>query len=63
MAKFDQEDVTKLGQRCGQQEKLVQKKRYEKPSFRWERVFETQSLTCGKVGAVSAQCASNRKTS
>jgi len=63
VAKFDQEDVGKLGQRSGQQEKLVQKKRYEKPSFRSEKVFETQALTCGKVGPISAQCNSNRKTS
>jgi len=27
-----------------------QKKRYEKPSFRFEEVFVTSALTCGKVG-------------
>jgi hypothetical protein len=39
------------------------KKKYEKPSFRFERVFETMALTCGKVGAVQFQCRFNRKTS
>jgi hypothetical protein len=26
------------------------KKPYQKPAFRHERVFETQALSCGKVG-------------
>jgi hypothetical protein len=39
------------------------KKKYEKPAFRFERVFETMALTCGKVGAVEFQCRFNRKTS
>jgi hypothetical protein len=39
------------------------RKKYEKPSFRFERVFETMALTCGKVGAVQFQCRFNRKTS
>jgi hypothetical protein len=63
VAKFDHEDVGKLGQRSGQQEKLVHKKRYEKPSFRSEKVFETQALICGKVQPIQSQCGSNRKTS
>jgi hypothetical protein len=39
------------------------KRKYDKPSFRFERVFETMALTCGKVGAVQFQCRFNRKTS
>ena len=39
------------------------KKRYQKPAFRHERVFETLALTCGKIGGTSVNCNSNRKNS
>ncbi len=39
------------------------KKPYTKPAFRFERVFETQALTCGKTGATSNQCMLNPKNS
>jgi hypothetical protein len=39
------------------------KKPYSKPAFRFERVFETQALACGKVLSRIAQCHANRKTS
>jgi hypothetical protein len=39
------------------------KKPYEKPAFRYERVFETTALTCGKVGLVPPQCILHTKTS
>jgi hypothetical protein len=38
------------------------RKPYVKPAFRHERVFETQALSCGKIGGES-QCHRNRKTS
>jgi hypothetical protein len=38
------------------------KKPYQKPAFRHERVFETQALACGKVGTQGG-CAFNRKAS
>lgn len=31
------------------------KKPYHRPEFRFERVFETQALSCGKLGT-QAQC-------
>ena len=34
----------------------VTKKPYEKPSFRFEKVFVTTALSCGKVGATSQDC-------
>jgi len=43
-------------------EKQPKKKPYTKPAFRFERVFETQALSCGKV-AHSTQCKLNRKSS
>ena len=39
------------------------KKAYQKPAFRFEPVFETRALSCGKVQTTQAQCAHNRKTS
>jgi hypothetical protein len=39
------------------------KKPYRKPAVRYEKVFETQALTCGKVQTTQASCHSNRKTS
>lgn len=39
------------------------KKPYRKPEFRFERVFETRALSCGKVSTTQAQCAHNQKTS
>jgi hypothetical protein len=38
------------------------KKPYEKPSFRYERVFVTSALSCGKTGT-QAQCSLNLKVS
>jgi len=43
-------------------QKSQTRKPYKKPEFRVERVFETQALSCGKVGTQS-QCHLNRKTS
>ena len=39
------------------------KKPYQKPEFRFERVFETMALSCGKVSPTEFQCRFNRKSS
>ena len=39
------------------------KKPYAKPAFRFERVFETQALSCGKAHSHSGQCKTNPKSS
>ena len=39
------------------------KKLYQKPAFRYERVFETLALSCGKLAATQNQCHSSKKTS
>jgi len=44
-------------------EESRQKKPYQKPSFRYERVFETSALSCGKVQASQSGCMLNRKVS
>jgi len=35
-------------------EKAVAKKSYQKPAFRFDRVFETRALSCGKVNITPA---------
>jgi len=39
------------------------KKVYKRPSFRYERVFETAALACGKIAGTNPVCNSSRKTS
>ncbi len=39
------------------------KRPYVKPSFEYERVFETMALACGKISPTQAQCRFNRKNS
>jgi hypothetical protein len=39
------------------------KKPYQKPEFRFERVFETMALSCGKISPTEFQCRFNRKNS
>ena len=39
------------------------KKPYTKPEFRFEKVFETMALSCGKISPTEFQCRFNRKTS
>ena len=39
------------------------KKPYQKPAVRYERVFETSALACGKIQQNQSGCAFNRKSS
>jgi len=39
------------------------KKPYRKPEFRYERVFETLALACGKLQSSQGQCRFNPKRS
>jgi len=39
------------------------KKPYSKPAFRFERVFETSALACGKIHQTQQSCSHNRKKS
>ena len=43
--------------------KAKKKKPYVKPSFEYERVFETMALACGKLSPTQSQCRFNRKNS
>lgn len=57
----NQDPVKPEGKRRTQKKQV--KKTYAKPTFRFERVFETQALSCGKVHGTIGQCKSNRKNS
>jgi hypothetical protein len=46
-----------------QPEPARRRKPYQKPAFRFERVFETMALACGKLSATQSQCRFNRHTS
>jgi len=39
------------------------KLRYQKPAFRYEGVFETMALSCGKISGTQGACHSSVKTS
>ena len=41
----------------------IGKKPYLKPSYEFERAFETMALSCGKVNITQMQCKFNRKNS
>ena len=41
----------------------AQKKPYEKPAFRFEKVFVTTALMCGKVSPTQVNCQSNMQAS
>ena len=39
------------------------KKKYRRPAFRHEKVFETLALACGKISATAGQCQAQQKAS
>jgi hypothetical protein len=39
------------------------KRRYQKPAFRYEQVFETQALSCGKLIGSQGNCRNQHKVS
>ena len=41
----------------------AEKKPYEAPAFRFERVFEVSALSCGKRFETQSGCHQNRKSS
>ncbi|HEV7218795.1 MAG TPA: hypothetical protein VGN39_07965 [Terriglobales bacterium] len=44
-------------------EVVAPRKHYEKPAFKFERVFETMALHCGKTSPIRDACKFNRKSS
>ena len=51
------------GMTSGEEARAKPKQPYHRPAVRYERVFETQALTCGKVQATQSSCHHNRKSS
>jgi hypothetical protein len=45
------------------QSQQTAKKPYQKPALRFERVFETRALTCGKISTTQFACAHSQKNS
>ena len=41
----------------------IDKKPYEKPGFRYEQVFVTSALSCGKLTSTQSGCSLNTKVS
>jgi hypothetical protein len=48
---------------AGEKKSPKPKKLYQKPAFRYERVFETMALACGKISDTQVGCHSRRKRS
>jgi len=60
----DMAEITKDGNEQAKADPAAApKKPYHKPAFRYERVFETMALSCGKRDPTEFQCRFNRKTS
>ena len=51
------------GNMANQDDRAEVKKPYDKPAFRFERVFETMALSCGKVSPTQGGCVHNRQAS
>jgi len=50
-------------EKTAQESQLASRKPYQKPGFRFERVFETMALACAKVGPTQRQCRGRRRSS
>jgi len=57
------EKAQNTSQKPREEEPRSTKKPYQKPSFRFEKVFETMALACGKIHPTQFQCRFNRKNS
>ncbi len=51
-----QEQEPRLTELKGSQTQPAKKKPYQKPAFRYERVFETSALSCGKTPGSGGGC-------
>jgi hypothetical protein len=55
--------MTTQNQNSPKPRETADKKPYIKPAFRFERVFETRALSCGKMADTQGSCHHNRRTS
>jgi hypothetical protein len=59
---MNDKDKTEEPKEAGAPGKPKQKRPYKKPTFRFEQVFETNALSCGKV-ATQESCRNSSKVS
>jgi len=57
------DDATKAEDPRPKPDSALPRKPYCKPQFRFERVFETMALACGKVSPTQKHCRFIRKSS
>lgn len=60
---FMSQEKPNPGEKKVSEKRGVGKKPYQKPEFRFERVFETMALSCGKISPTQFQCRFNTKNS
>jgi hypothetical protein len=58
-----QQEDTERSASTTEEPQPVARKPYHKPAVRYERVFETNALTCGKVQTTQSGCHASRKNS
>jgi hypothetical protein len=56
-------DAARAEAQASKTESEPRRKPYQKPQFRFERVFETMALACGKVSPTQKHCQFIRKSS
>lgn len=56
-------DAGVAAQGNGEPHTQTTKKPYAKPSYRYEQVFETMALACGKINSTNFQCRFHRHAS
>lgn len=56
-------DAVEAEGRASKTEPESRRKPYQKPEFRFERVFETMALACGKISPTQKHCRFIRKSS
>ena len=59
---MSEQEEKRIGEHT-KEENRPSKKPYQDPAFRFERVFETMALACGKIQATNFQCRFHRHTS
>jgi hypothetical protein len=59
---MSQQDGNTTSKNLGERE-CPAKKQYQEPAFRYEHVFETMALACGKVQPTSFLCMHKRMSS
>jgi len=62
-ARVGMSDAAKSDDPHAKPDSPLPRKPYQKPDFRFEQVFETMALSCGKVNPTQKHCQFNRKTS